>query len=270
MAKDAEQAREEKVSSSITTVTFDLWQTLLLDHPEVGRSRTQSRLRGAQSALTVAGEEFTYDQVEAGYWKGIRQCQEIREFHLDITFSRQIEIFVDCISPGLADRLSQQTLQEISLCYADSFFEHPARPHPDGINVLRSVKDMGLRMGMVSNTGMTPGVSFRRFLSDHGMVDFFEVLTFSDEVGICKPSCEIFNMTLRALGALPSQAIHVGDQIFNDIAAAKACGLATIWIEGFSERPDLTDQATESDASVSSLREVPTAIRELLGRTGPT
>ena len=250
--------------SGITAVTFDLWQTLLLDRPEMGRIRTQARLQGTREALATAGEEFTFEHIEAAYREGIRQCQEIREARLDVSFLQQVEIFVNCISPALVDRIPGETFRVIVSCYSDSFFEHPARPHPEGIQVLRSVKDMGLRLGMVSNTGMTPGVSFRRFLAEHGMLDFFEVLTFSDEVGISKPACEIFHMTLEQLGSTPSQAIHVGDHIFNDVAAARACGLKTVWIEGFYERPDPSDPVTEPDVSVTTLGEVPTAIGKLV------
>ena len=110
---------------------------------------------------------------------------------------------------------------------------------------------------------MTPGVSFRRFLSEHGMLGYFDVLTFSDEVGFSKPACQIFNLTLEELGSSPAQAIHVGDHIFNDVAAAKACGLKTVWIEGFYERPDHEDPSTEPDRSVATLGEVPEAIRWL-------
>ena len=37
--------------SKITAVTFDLWQTLLLDNRELGRARAQVRLEGTQEAL---------------------------------------------------------------------------------------------------------------------------------------------------------------------------------------------------------------------------
>ena len=43
---------------SMTTVTFDLWQTLLLDNRELGRARAQVRLVGAQNALKRFGEEY--------------------------------------------------------------------------------------------------------------------------------------------------------------------------------------------------------------------
>lgn len=255
---------EARLLSDINAVTFDLWQTLLLDNPEQGRTRTRARLEGTMDLLAQVGENFDLDQIEQAYRDGVRRCQEIRDAHRDVTFLQQVQIFVNFISPRLVERIPDSTFRGIAACYSDSFFDYPPGPHPEGVQVLRSVKDMGLRLGMISNTGMTPGVSFRRFLAEHGMLDFFEVLTFSDEVGFSKPSCEIFNLTLAELGSTPAQAIHVGDHIFNDVAAAKACGLKTVWIEGFYERPDHSDPATEPDVSVASLGAVPEAIRMLM------
>ena len=249
--------------AGITTVTFDLWQTLLLDRPEVGRERTAARLRGTRAALLRAGLDFSESQIEGGYRECIQQCQQIREAMQDISFRRQVEIFVEAISPGLADHIPETAFQEVSTAYSDCFFDYPVSPHPQAVAVLQGIQEMGLKLGLISNTGMTPGVSFRRFLAEHQMLHYFGALSFSDEVGIAKPSGEIFAKTLQALGATPDQTIHVGDHIFNDVAAARGCGLKTIWVEGFYERPDPTDPATEPDASVADLGDVLAEVRRL-------
>ena len=129
--------------------------------------------------------------------------------------------------------------------------------------MLRSVHDLGLRIGLISNTGMTPGATFRTYLSNTGMLDFFDTLTFSDEVKMSKPAKEIFLLTLRTLDAAPGQTVHVGDSIRNDVAGAKDCGLKTVWITGFSEREDPSDPATEPDETVDGLGAVVAAIQRL-------
>jgi putative hydrolase of the HAD superfamily len=128
---------------------------------------------------------------------------------------------------------------------------------------------MGMRLWLISNTGMTPGTTFRTFLEQEGMLSYFDALTFSDEVKISKPSNEIFLMTLRAMSAAPNQTVHVGDHLINDVVGAKRCGLKTVWIEGFYEREDLSDPATEPDASVAGLGLVVQAIAQLSGLASP-
>ena len=250
--------------SDITAVTFDLWQTLLLDNRELGRARTQVRLDGAQTALRKAGLEYDLDHIRDAYRACYRHCHRVREQDLDLSFREQVEVFIENIGSGLVGRLDEETILEILGAYADSFFVHPPVPHVDAVGVLRDVKAMGLRIGLISNTGMTPGVTFRSYLKQQGMLEYFDTLTFSDEVKLAKPSLQIFQMTLRSLGAAPEQAVHVGDHVTNDVVGAKRCGLKTVWITGFYEREDPSDPESEPDATVDGLGMVAPAIARLL------
>ena len=251
--------------AQITAVTFDLWQTLPLDNRELGRARAQVRLEGAAEALRKVGEEYSIDHIREAYRACFRHCHKIREQNLDVSFREQVELFVNNISPGLVSRLDERTTQEIYDAYADSFFVHPPVAHPDALSVLGGVKEMGLRIGLISNTGMTPGTTFRRFLAQQGMLEYFDALTFSDEVKLSKPSCEIFLLTLQALGATPAQSVHVGDHVQNDVVGARRSGLRTVWISGFYERGDPADPDSEPDATVDGLALAVPAIKRLAG-----
>ena len=251
--------------AAITAVTFDLWQTLLVDNRELGLTRSNARLEGVQRILGKAGECFGLEHITEAYWECYRRCAAIREGLLDVTFPEQIGIFVENISPGLGERLQPASLVEISRVYADSFLDYPPPAHEDAVSVLRGVHDMGLRIGLISNTGMTPGATFRTYLADTGMLGYFDILTFSDEVKMAKPAKEIFLLTLRKMKAAPEQTVHVGDSVRNDVAGAKLSGLKTVWITGFSEREDPDDPATEPDETVTGLAEVVPAIKRLSG-----
>ncbi len=249
--------------AEITTVTFDLWQTLLVDNRELGLTRSNARLEAVRRILSDCKENFDAERVREAYWECYRQCASIREELRDVSFAEQIDIFVDNISPGLGQRLPCGALSEITRVYADSFLDYPPPAHTDALDVLDGVRDMGLRIGMISNTGMTPGTTFRTYLANTGMLDYFDTLTFSDEVKVAKPSREIFLLTLRALNAAPAQTVHVGDSVRNDVVGAKLSGIKAVWITGFSEREYPIDPATEPDETVGTLAEVVPAIRRL-------
>ena len=249
--------------SEITTVTFDLWQTLLIDNRELGLRRSDARLEGVRRVLSDCGEEFEPEHISEAYWECYRQCAAVREELRDVSFPEQIDIFVESISPGLGDRLTEGALSEITRVYADSFLDYPPPAHSDAVDVLKSVHAMGLRIGMISNTGMTPGSTFRTYLANTGMLGYFDTLTFSDEVKMAKPAKEIFLLTLRAMNSVPEQTVHIGDSVRNDVAGAKLCGLRTVWITGFSEREDPDDPLTEPDETVDGLAEVVTAIQRI-------
>ena len=253
--------------AEITAVTFDLWQTLLLDNRELGRARAQVRLEGTQEALGRAGVVYDLEHIREAYRACYRECRRIRDQNLDVSFRDQVEIFINNIDVGMVDRLDEETIQEIIRVYADSFFVHPPVPHSDALSVLGDVKTMGLRIGLISNTGMTPGSTFRRYLDQQGMLKYFDTLTFSDEVKLAKPSDEIFLLTLRSLGADPPETVHVGDHVQNDVVGAKRCGLKTVWITGFYENENPSDPDTMPDVTVDGLAEVVPAIAGLAGRT---
>ena len=207
--------------SQITAVTFDLWQTLLLDNRELGRPRAQLRLEGTQAALKIIGENYTIDHLREAYRACYRHCHRVREGNLDVSFQEQVDIFINNIRPGLVERLPKETIQEITRAYSDAFFVHPPVPHAESVAVLEAIKDMGLNIGLISNTGMTPGTAFRRFLDQHKLLHYFDTLTFSDEVKLAKPSDQIFRLTVDSLHTTPEQTVHVGDHVINDVQGAK-------------------------------------------------
>jgi len=254
--------------SQLTAVTFDLWQTLLLDNRELGRARAQVRLEGAQQALRKVGQGYELEHLREAYRACYRQCRQIREQNLDVSFREQVEIFINHVNPGLALRLAEGTIQEIVVAYADAFFVHPPVPHTEAVAVLQGVKAMGLRVGLISNTGMTPGTTFRQYLAQQRMLEYFDALTFSDEVKLAKPGREIFLLTLQALDASPAQTVHVGDHVQNDVVGAKGCGLKTVWIAGPDGKDESGHPEHQPDARVAGLGQVVPAIQRL-GGVGP-
>ena len=74
----------------------------------------------------------------------------------------------------------------------------------------------------------------------------FEVIVFSSEVGIIKPSPRIFQKALEALDVEVSKVVYIGDSLRRDIAGAQSIGMATVWIqpdqidrESLAIKPDL-------------------------------
>jgi HAD superfamily hydrolase (TIGR01509 family) len=250
--------------SGINTITFDLWQTLLLDTKEMGRERANLRLTGTQAILLACGEKCDIGNLNEAYHNCYQECRSIREQGLDISFQEQVGLFVSNISPGLRDRVGERTFNKLMQVYSEAFFVYPPAPHKNAIEVLECLKTTGCKLGLISNTGMTPGVAFRRFLKEHSMLEFFDVLTFSDEVRLSKPSAEIFLTTLTELGSEPWLTLHVGDDVRNDIIGARTVGMKAIWIEGYSGRGDSTKPFSEADATVTDLSLLPDAIQKFL------
>lgn len=97
-------------------------------------------------------------------------------------------------------------------------------PFDDAAETLRALKQRGLRIGLISNTmihGRLHIDDLRRF----DLLDVFDDLIFSGDVGVWKPDRRIFERSLAALGVAPAEAFFVGDRIVDDVGGAQAVGM---------------------------------------------
>ena len=214
----------------IQGITFDLWQTLIIDNRELGRSRARRRIEETINSLNAVGHYFSYEHVQEAYRSCYRICREAHKAEKDYSFDNQVAIFINGIAENLFDELRNSTIEQINYWYGEAFFEFPPALDPGSEAILKSLTGKGYKIGLISNTGMTPGRLFRRYLKNHNILDFFQVLTFSDEVLLCKPSTEIFHMTLKGLSCATHASIHVGDHILNDVYGANKAGLKTVLV----------------------------------------
>jgi HAD superfamily hydrolase (TIGR01549 family) len=86
-------------------------------------------------------------------------------------------------------------------------------------------------LGIISDTGITPGRLIRLVLEDHDIIDYFDAILFSDEIGVCKPHLDIFTSAQRALESRPNSSLHIGDLIQTDIIGAKNAGWKAVWVK---------------------------------------
>ena len=243
----------------VKAVTLDLWQTLIIDERELGRERTRIRIQGAVQALNDAGESFTEDDVREAHRACYRACHAIREEGRDVSFEEQVRIFVGNIDHGLLERIPGETFLRIYNRYADSFFDALPRLAEGVPEMLATLKNSGYKIGLISNTGMTPGSLFRTHLEDLGVLAHFDHLAFSDEVLYAKPSPVIFRHALDGLGCRVEETVHVGDHLLNDIVGAQDLGIRTVWVEGF----DTSEREVTPTATIPRIADLPGALLRL-------
>ena len=234
--------------SPLDTVTFDLWQTLIVDSMELGAPRMQARLDGVAAALAGEGFDFPYDHLRKATRTTYEILDEVRTNEGDVTFTEQVGIFLKAVDEELAARLSPEARAEVERHYADSYLDHPPQVDPEAADVLAATREMGLKVALICNTGATPGVTQRTFLDRAGLIGYFDTLTFSDEERLSKPAKAIFDRTLERIGSKAEGAIHVGDHHRNDVEGAKRAGLRAIWLRRNDSQP-----AIPPDAEIVSL-----------------
>jgi putative hydrolase of the HAD superfamily len=110
--------------------------------------------------------------------------------------------------------------------YFDAVYEEFTRPGiwqlmPGAADLLARLAQTSLRLGVVSNFDRR----LYPILRNLGILDRFEHVIISSEVGADKPSARIFAEVLRRFQVEANEALHVGDEEETDRAGARAIGM---------------------------------------------
>lgn len=105
----------------------------------------------------------------------------------------------------------------------------------DGVKpVLDKLKTAGLKTALVTNSQRDIA---EEILGNTGLAKYFDVVVAGDDVDSGKPDPAMINLALEKLGLDPSDALFVGDTVW-DIEAGQAAGVYTVGlrVDGGSHR----------------------------------
>ncbi len=100
----------------------------------------------------------------------------------------------------------------------------------DAVEVLREVKKMGLKIGIIGNVMFWPSTLTRLLLEKTGIAKYIDKQLYSDEYGLSKPDRRIFIKLCRDLNVKAENAMHVGDSLAEDVGGALSAGMRAVWI----------------------------------------
>jgi putative hydrolase of the HAD superfamily len=242
----------------IDTVTFDLWNTLIA-HDEYYDDRIrEARYAGIARALRDEGHDVSRDAVFRAYEGSEKYLAERWATDRDMDTGEQVEVLLRCMGIRPEPRLVKAAADP----YANAVLQVEPFLVDGTLEALDRIGQSGLRLALISNTGRTPGAAMRKVISKMGLLDYFEVTTFSNEAGYLKPHPRIFDLTLSRLGAKPEQTVHVGDHDVLDVRGAKAYGMRSVRVLRYAGDKSTT---CEPDACVATMDAVPDAIFRLMG-----
>lgn len=202
-------------------LTSDLWNTIISD-----KNYTDQRVRCLAENLHQLKISRSYDEIREAYLASHKYAHEIwrEENYRSLPAVERLNYILERLSTELTVNLRRRVLKK--------FEEFVISDPPlliEGVRKTLEFLSLKCKMGIISDTGMTPGEVLRRVLTNHQILSFFEVTVFSDEIGYNKPHKNMFETALKKLEVNPSEAIHIGDLLQTDIAGAKAIGMKAIW-----------------------------------------
>jgi putative hydrolase of the HAD superfamily len=236
-------------AAAVEAVTFDFWNTLVYE--ERGHLRGR-RMEAWAGLLEDAGAPVERERLGAvldeswdryvEHWKANRQFQ----------FAQAAEACLEA--------LGVEVPLDVRAKLVDAFGRvgEEAELHltPGVAECVHTLKDAGIKLGIICDVGMTPSATLREHLIGHGLLPLFDHWSFSDEVGAYKPSPVIFRHALEGLGdPMPERVAHVGDIRRTDIAGAKAMGMVAVRYTGVSD--DDSQPEPEGDHVVSRHADLP-------------
>lgn len=101
------------------------------------------------------------------------------------------------------------------------------RPYQDAEPALRSLREGGLKLVVVSNWDCSLGTVLDRC----GLAGLLDGAISSAEAGARKPDPAIFARALELVGCGPDEALHVGDTPEEDVEGAAAAGVRALLID---------------------------------------
>ncbi len=216
---------------TLEALLFDLWGTLVVDNPQrEGARRAELRLRLLREALASSGLSYSEEAIGEALPAFLKEHEALHAGGRDISAPEKAELFLESMEPRLARRLPPETLRAVEEALVSPGRLTPPLPALGAREVLEEAQGRGLALGLVSNTGVTPGYVLRDVLAGHGLLPYFRILTFSDEARLAKPSPQVYRCTLEALGADPRRAVFIGDHPRLDVAGPQAVGMWTVQV----------------------------------------
>jgi putative hydrolase of the HAD superfamily len=252
------------------SVTFDLWGTLFVDQPELDDARNRLRYEGIFKVLADSGVRTTLADTERGYEQSASQFQAIWRQNKEIPTLEQVRMIVS--GAGITElAMDSQLAMRLERAYVDPIFTSPPELDGDAAETLQKMKDQVRRLGLISNTGRSPGAALRELLRKYHVLRLFDSTIFSDEADTRKPDRLIFEKAAVALNSELSSMVHIGDDPEADAWGAKNAGMKAVLLdypvpEGFRKRASsllalsrsdrrIPDSDIRPDKKISSLRE---------------
>ncbi|MFQ5421644.1 MAG: HAD family hydrolase [Anaerolineae bacterium] len=246
----------------IKAITFDFWDTLVLDDSDEPKraaqglgSKVETRLQLLTAEIRQYHPAITSEQVEAAfvyangrfrhYWKTLHTTPNVAS-----RLSKAYTWLGIDLTPGFHKLVRAVEFMEVEIS-------------PDflpGVPETLAALAQTYKLGIISDVIHTPGRGLRQILQREGLLSYFSHWVFSDEAGAAKPDPSVFEKAMAGLDVAYDELVHIGDRESNDITGPLAMGMKAILITAAVDRYSANTQAT---AVCARFAELPTIIEQI-------
>ena len=207
--------------SEIRFAYFDCGGTLLRVRPSVGEIYSE---RAAALGFCVDADLLNERFLEA--WEASRRRSRERQFSCSDEILR--DEWLQIVLHTFGETIPREDLGQVFEDLYEYFVAPSAWTLDPGIRpMLEVLRGRGIGLGILSNWDSRLKVTLGKL----GLLDLFDQLVVSNEVGFEKPHAAIFEEAIEKSGCDPDNILHVGDSLEADILPAVELGLTAIWVK---------------------------------------
>jgi len=241
----------------LKTIAFDLIGTLIHVMPQ-----REQMIKSLKKTLEEKG--VILDEFDRVYGKAITKYRTIRQERLK-------EVNSCTFITDTLEKMGQQNMKESLICdCVQAYF----KPYLNSIMILKGTHEVlailkeRYSLGVITN--FTCSNIVKSSLKKMHLLELFDHIVVSCEVGWRKPHPKIFQIYLKKAKAKSSEAIFIGDDLRRDIFGAQKVGMKAILISaGITPTEDYYYHmqsdvfGIKPDHQIKSLTQVPEALMEI-------
>lgn len=228
----------------IKLITFDLDNTLWDVDKVIVRAETKMR----EWMKEYAPESLNYYTNDYLIEMRQRIANENPSKRFDLSFMRLAILSEVMGLSGMDVKQAKRTAQNAFAVFFEarnevSFF-------PGAIEMLSKIKGHYLIYALTNGNAD---------IEKAGLGAYMDGAISAADVSASKPSPEMFNLVLKKTKLKPDNAVHIGDNLVDDIEGASNAGFYSIWVNIKSET--MSKEGPQPNQVVTSLSEIPSLLK---------
>ncbi|MFX1281180.1 MAG: HAD family hydrolase [Promethearchaeota archaeon] len=236
----------------IQAITFDLWNTLIIN-----KSYSKQRLEKFFQFLQEREIFLSFEDLRKSYDNKFHFTEVTFEeigFHHIYTEERVINVLRE-----LNLEIPREDLEILINNFEVMMLQDPPLLKT---GVKKTLEELAptYQIGLISNTGITPGRILSKMLDGHNILDLFDITIFSDETGYFKPHMKMFEIPLKKLNCKRENAIHIGDMLETDVKGANEYQILSVWLNETNKESSLE---IKPDYEIKEIPEIIQIINEI-------
>lgn len=194
-------------------VLFDLFETLIT---EWGHEKYTKKAMCTDLGINKADFDV--------YWEEKEQDRYLGGISFEESILYVCEKYKKQLDPSLLAYITEKRIRTKSECFNFVL--------PEVYQLLRAIREMGLKTAIVSNCSSEEVQVFR----ESEICKYFDAAVLSFEAGMKKPDLCIYEEAAKRLGIYMSDCVFVGDGGSNELVGARNAGMTAIQAKWYTNK----------------------------------